>query len=101
MKPEDVIAKIAAYCSDFAWMAGVGGVETAGAVVSYLAAHPEHTQVFLFGGVSALMDTCDDAREFFSQGCLTFHRQIDGKVTTPEELRAAIAARDAAEGVQP
>jgi hypothetical protein len=101
MTAEELISKIASYCNDFAWMAGVGGLETAGSVISYLAAHPEHTATFLDGGFPALMDVCGDPRDLFAHGCLTFHRAKDGKVTTPEDLRASIAARDAAKGVRP
>lgn len=57
--------------------AGVGGMETAGGVISYLANHPEDIEPFMHGGFNEL--PVIPARK----GCLTWHAQ-SGEVVTPE-----------------
>ena len=71
-----------------AWQAGVGASETAGMIISCLVAKPELIERFLVEGSGLLVDGSIGP----DQGCMTFHR-MDGKVTTPEELRMARDAR--------
>lgn len=86
--PEQVIEHIAKVARAVGWQAGVGASETAGMIVSCLAAKPELVQRFLDEG-SGLLVSGEIAPE---NGCLTFHR-IDGDVTTPDELRVSRQAR--------
>ena len=69
--------------------AGVGGSETAGMIISCLAARPELIERFMVEGSSLLVE----GEILPDKGLLTFHR-IDGKVTTPQELREAMTVRD-------
>ena len=66
----------------FAWQAGVGGMETAGSFVSYLAEHPEDIEPFCNGGAGELPD------DFFRRGCLTYHAS-NGKIVHPQAVRFA------------
>lgn len=84
-----IIANIADAANNIAFQAGVGGCETAGAIVSYLGAHPEKVETFFRDGwISALGDDHDP----WADGCLTF-QSINGEITTPEKLRASKAAK--------
>jgi hypothetical protein len=60
--------------------AGIGGMETAGMVLSFLANRPDWLGAFMKGGITALPS------DFFERGLLTFHG-ADGKVRLPRELR--------------
>lgn len=84
----EVIMHIGQVAEAVGWQAGVGASETAGMIISCLVAKPELIERFLIDG-SGLLVNGDIGPD---QGCLTFHR-IDGTVTTPEELRMAVAAR--------
>lgn len=64
----------------FAALAGVGGVETAGHLISYLAEHPKDLEPFLVGGFMELPD------RWIEHGELTFHG-IDGKVRHARDAR--------------
>lgn len=86
--PADVIAHIGQVAEAIGWQAGVGASETADMIVSCLLARPELISRFLEEGSGLLVD----GEIGPEKGCLTFHR-IDGKVTTPEELRMARDAR--------
>jgi len=88
--PIRLIRFIADQAEAFGFHAGVGGRETAGAVVSYLALHPEHIEPFLTGGISELPD------EWIDGGCLTWH-VTNGIVVHPDTVRAAREARRLAE----
>lgn len=88
MTPEQVILHIAKVAEAVGWQAGVGASETAGMIISSLAAKPDLIDRFLRDG-SGLLVSGEIGPE---QGCLTFHR-ADGAVTTPEELRMARRAR--------
>lgn len=88
MTPEQIIEHIAKVAKAVGWQACVGASETAGMIVSCLAAKPELVQRFLTEG-SGLLVSGEIAPE---HGCLTFHR-LDGDVTTPDELRMARLAR--------
>lgn len=86
MSPAETIARIAEIAEALAWQAGVGGQETAGGFVSYLAKHPEHVEAFLARGVFELPD------DWFRNGCLTWYA-MNGKVVTPEEARHAVTIK--------
>ena len=88
MTPEQVIQHIAKVAEAVGWQAGVGASETAGMIVSCLAAKPELVGRFMKEG-SGLLVSGEIAPE---HGSLTFHR-MDGNVTTPDELRVARQAR--------
>ena len=94
MTPEQVIKRIADVAQAVGWQAGVGGMETAGMIVSVLAAKPELVQRFLDEGTELLVNG-DILPE---HGCLTFHRSSDGKVTTPQQLRSAIVVKNMERG---
>lgn len=86
--PLQVVAHIGQVAEAVAWQAGVGASETAGMIISCLVAKPELIERFLTEG-SGLLVSGEIGPD---QGCMTFHR-MDGKVTTPEELRMARDAR--------
>ena len=86
MTPEQIIRRIAEIAHAVGWQANVGAMEMAGQFVSYLAEHPEHVEAFLRDGSGFVIENGLPV----GQGCLTFHRRLDGKVTTPQELRVAI-----------
>lgn len=90
LTPEQVIRKIAEVAAAIGWQAGVGGMETAGALVSVLAAHPEKIAAFLTGELSVVDD---DALLRPEMGCLTWHAQ-SGKVMAPATARAARQMHD-------
>ncbi|HCE09751.1 MAG TPA: hypothetical protein DEQ40_14355 [Oxalobacteraceae bacterium] len=92
--PADTIKYIADVAEAFADAAGVGGVETAGAIISYLAAHPDMVGNFMEDGPEFLMNV--DARRIHADGRLTWHRGGDGKVVTPRDLRISLTVRDMA-----
>jgi len=77
-----------------AWQAGVGGRETAGAIVSYLATSPDEIEPFFAGKLSPI----DFAGDWMRGGRLSW-QGADGKVWTPEAAAAARTARDA--GLEP
>lgn len=77
---ERVTRYLAQVASDTARQAGVGGMETAGAIVSYLARNPETVPILLAGGPADL------PIGFHVAGCLSWHGQ-DGKIHHPGELR--------------
>ena len=71
----------------FAAHAGVGGVETLGHLVGYLADNPQDLEPFLVGGFSELPDN------WLRRHSLTFHC-LDGKVRDHDEAhRANVVAR--------
>lgn len=76
------IERIADIAEAFGHQAGVGGMETAGQVVSYLSAHPDWIGAFMKGGVFAL------PADWFEHGRLTWHA-ANGKVVHPQEARLA------------
>ena len=84
--PARVIEHIAAASAAMAWQAGIGGRETAGAIVSYLAMKPEHIEPFLIGGILELPS------EWIDGGLLTWHG-MNGKIVDPAEVREARAVR--------
>ncbi len=79
---QEVLRKIADVASAVAQQAGVGGMETAGSIVSYLASHPDDLEPFMNGGWFELPDM------HHRVGCLSWQGS-DGKVWTPEDARLA------------
>jgi len=75
----DRLAEIAAAMSD---QAGVGGMEAAGHLVSYLADHPRDIEPLLRFGVFEL------PTDWHERGSLTYHAR-NGKVTHPQYARRA------------
>ena len=86
--PQDVIEAIASAAQAIGFQAGVGGMETAGSIVSYLAAHPERIEAFLSGSESVL----DWPPNWHRYGDLTWHG-ADGKLYSPEYARRAETIR--------
>lgn len=84
--PARLIEHIAAASAAMAGQAGIGGRETAGAIVSYLAMKPDHIEPFLTGGIMELPS------EWIDGGVLTWH-SMNGKIVHPGEVREARAAR--------
>jgi len=74
------IKKLAKSCNTFGHMAGVGGAETAGHLISYFVEHPNDLEPFLVGGFMELPD------DWMLRGCLTYHAQ-NGKLTEPQAAR--------------
>jgi hypothetical protein len=75
-----VICMIANRAAAYASQAGVGGMETAGGLISYLASNPDDIEPFINGGIFELPD------DWFVRGNLTYHA-INGKITHPETAR--------------
>lgn len=92
--PADTIKRIADVAEAIAFQAGIGGCEMAGAIVSYLAEHPDDVDRFIEGGSEFMLEI--DARQLHSQGRLTWYRAGDGKIVTPQELRISLIVRDLA-----
>lgn len=77
-----VIERIATIAETFAGQAGVGGMETAGSLISYLAEHPRDIEPLLRFGVFEL------PLDWHMHGRLSWHGK-DGKLFWPAEaLRA-------------
>ena len=79
---ELVIERIAQIAEAFGHQAGIGGMETAGNLVSYLATHPRDIEPLLRFGVFEL------PMDWPERGSLTWHAQ-NGKLVHPEEARRA------------
>jgi hypothetical protein len=93
MTPEDVIKRIAETSQAIGWQAGVGGMETAGSIVSFLAKHPERTEAFMSGSESVM----DWPRNWHCEGVLTWHGS-DGNVHSPEDVRRHRLIKDMEQG---
>jgi len=78
----DFIEHLAVRSEAFAFQAGVGGMETAGHLISYLAENPKHLEPFLVGGFMELPD------DWIVRGCLNY-RALNGKITHPQQARFA------------
>ncbi len=76
------IAYVAKVSEAMAIQAGVGGMETAGGIISYLAKHPDKLDAFLDEGVFGFPD------DWLFGGCLTWHGQ-NGKIVHPDYARRA------------
>ncbi len=64
----------------FAYMAGVGGTETAGHLISYLSENPKDLEPWLVGGFMELPE------RWLERGVLTYHA-VNGKIMHPREAR--------------
>lgn len=84
MTVDEFVPYLARWAQNFAGMAGVGGMETAGTVISYLAAHPESIPAFIEHGLVGLPD---DPHEWIFGGNLSWQGR-DGKVYDPAWVRA-------------
>lgn len=91
-----VVLRIAEVAEIVAALSGTGGMETAGMIVSALYERPELIERFLREGQELMID----GEILPEKGRLTFHRRSDGKVTTPQELRAAIMVKNMERGRQ-
>jgi hypothetical protein len=87
--PADTIKRIADIAEAVGAQSGTGGCEMAGAIISYFAAHPDKVCDLFENG---LVDTLG-RDDLWANGRLTFHRQLDGAVTTPQDLRIAKTVR--------
>lgn len=76
-----VIIELAKAAHAIAWQAGVGGRETAGAIVSYLATSPDEIMPFIEGKLSPF----DFAGDWIRGGCLSWHTDR-GNVVHPSAL---------------
>lgn len=94
MISRSVVLRIADVSEAVGWQAGVGGMETAGMIVSALSERPELVERFLAEGTGLMLE----GEIMPEKGRLTFHRSSDGKVTTPQELRAAIVVKNMERG---
>lgn len=77
-----VIDRIATIAENISVQAGVGGMEVAGAIVSYLSEHPNDIAPCLKFGTSELPE------DWLRMGCLSWHAQ-NGKIVRPEFARRA------------
>lgn len=88
-----VIARIAEAAQTIAYHAGVGGMETAGSIVSYLNEHPDDLAKLVDGTLSVI----DWPDRWHMHGCLSWHGQ-DGRVFTPQFARRQNAIREMQKG---
>ena len=91
-----IIQRIAAFADNAAFHAGVGGMETAGSFVSFLAARPEHIPAFFTGDGSVL----DWPFAWHRYGCLSWHG-ADGKIYTPDQARRQVIINAMLKDAQP
>ena len=91
-----IIQRIAAIADDVACQAGVGGMETAGSFVSFLAAHPEHIPAFFTEGGSVL----DWPFAWHRDGYLSWHG-TDGKIYKPDQARRQVIINAMLKDAQP
>jgi hypothetical protein len=83
-KALDFLNKVAEVSNAVGWQAGVGGVETAGQIISSLYANPEQIERFMAEGAELILDGTIS----FSNGALTWHA-ADGRVVSPSDYRAS------------
>lgn len=87
--PATVIARIVDAAEAIACQAGVGGMETAGSIVSYLAKHPDQIPALMAGTLSVL----DWPNHWHAHGILTW-RGADGKIYSPEFARRQMIIKE-------
>lgn len=75
-----VLERIAKVATAFAGQAGVGAMETAGAILGYLAEHPRDLEPFMVGGIWELPP------DWLYRHELTWHAN-NGKIVHPAEAR--------------
>lgn len=88
---QEVISRIAATATDFAFQAGVGAMETAGSVLGYLAENPRDLEPFMNGGIMEL------PADFFQRHNLTWHA-TNGKIVHPADVRRAQVVKKLSQG---
>ena len=76
----EFIQLLAERSDKFATMAGVGGMETAGHLISYLDENPRDLEPWLNGGFSELPGN------WIERGSLT-HHALNGKIVSPRQGR--------------
>lgn len=86
MSVTDFIQHVAECSRAIGFGAGVGEMETAGQIISYLAANPEKLDAFIEGSTFAW------PLDWFENGCLSWHA-VNGRIVRPEEARVARAAK--------
>jgi len=86
--PEQVIAIIADCANSIGWGAGEPGMEIAGGIVAFLAAHPQHIERFLREPSAVMMDGTFNPHA----GCLTW-RTASGQIINRAIFEERIAAR--------
>lgn len=84
---QEVIERIAACATALGQQAGVGAMETAGAVIGYLAENPSDLEPFMNGGISEFPP------DFIMRHNLTWH-DSKGIVRNPADVRRAKQVRD-------
>jgi hypothetical protein len=82
--PEQVIKRIAEVSEAIGFQAGVGGVETAGFIISTLAREPHLLARFMAEGAELILDETINP----GSGCLTYFAR-DGKIRRPVDARMA------------
>jgi hypothetical protein len=83
LTPTEVIKRIAEVANAIGWQVAVGASETAGTIISVLAANPQIVDRFLTEGAGTFIDgpiSLDAAN-----GCLTYYAQT-GEILSPGEL---------------
>jgi len=78
---ELLLSRMIATSVAIGWQAGVGGRETAGAIVSYLGKHPERLKAFIDGDENPF----DWGEEWIKGGVLTWQTK-DGRIIDPASL---------------
>lgn len=82
MESSEVIRRISDAAAAIGWQSGEPAMEIAGAIISFLAIHPEHVERFLKDGPELFID--GTIRPEF--GSLSY-RSIGGDVLNPATLR--------------
>lgn len=88
-----VIERIAKEATNFAAQAGVGAMETAGAIIGYLAENPRDLEPFMVGGIWELPPNWHVRHD------LTWHA-ANGRVMHPAEARRGITISQLKKGNQ-
>ena len=91
MTPQKLIEKIAETATGIGFQAGVGATETAGSIVSGLAAHPELIEPFMTDPLGTYHDRYDAFVP--GSGVLTWHA-VNGEIVSPAQLREHVGKRD-------
>ena len=89
--PEQVIETIANHSNAVACLAGVGGCETAGNIISTSHANPELIAEYLATPSATHLDQGDRFRN--ENGSLSW-RAMNGQIVHPSELRAHLGRAD-------
>lgn len=87
---QPVVKRLVEIAKGFAQQAGVGGIKTAGNLVSYLATHPRDIEILLRFGV------CELPMNWHEYGSLTWHAK-NGMVLHPDHAWRARIIKQLAE----